>query len=99
MQGVFGLPYQPPRNRTRSPALSGLRVAGGFVASVLGAVVLAALTLHLLTQMAGHLSFQDPVGTLAAMGGMAVVLLLLLPFTALCARRAHSVWVRGSEPR
>jgi hypothetical protein len=54
--------------------------------------------LHLLVETASHIRIEDPAGTMSALFGMAAVLLMLLPFTALFAVRAHAAWVKAADP-
>lgn len=67
----------------------------GFVSPALTATVLAALILHLMTELGGRLASTDAGGVVSAVIGMAAVLVILLPFTILCARRAQEALSRG----
>ena len=102
-QNAFGMSCRPPRRRwtrqtpTQTPTQTSTGGRGrlpAYVAPGLTATVLVALILHLLAELASRLTFGDPAGALSVAVGMAAVLVILLPFTALCARRAHLAWCR-----
>jgi len=63
-----------------------------YVSPAFSATALAALILHLLVELASRLTFSDPVGAVSVLVGMAAVLVVLLPFTILCVKRAHVAW-------
>jgi len=65
-----------------------------YVSSAFSATVLAALILHLLVELASRLTLSDPAGAISVLVGMAAVLVVLLPFAILCAKRAHVAWTQ-----
>lgn len=70
----------------------------GYVASTLAATVIAALILHLMTELLGRLDSADPAEMLSVLLGMAAVLATLLPFAVLFARRARTAWLASMPP-
>lgn len=107
MLDVYGTSCPPSRQRWISVAQTGRRTGGwiggpslrrmaAFASSALTGTVLAAFMLHLLATLAGRLDSVDAAGILAVLIGMAVVLVTLLPFTLLCARRAGEAWRGGA---
>jgi len=96
MQDVAGMVGVPGRNRwMRARPVGERRRVASFVAPALAATVMAALILHLLTELALFLPLADPLGALSVLGGMSAVLVTLMPFTVLWARRAHRAWASG----
>lgn len=68
-----------------------------YASPAFSATALTALILHLMVDLASRLTLSDPAGMLSALVGMAAVLVTLLPFALLCARRAHAAWLRAGE--
>jgi len=91
MLDVFGTPYEPPRLRWMRPPRFLGRIPR-YMAPALSATVLAALILHLLVELTSRLTSDDPAGTLSVLLGVLAVLVILLPFTILCVRRAQAAW-------
>jgi len=65
-----------------------------YVSPAFSGTALAALILHLLAELASRLTLSDPAGAVSVLVGMAAVLVILLPFTLLCAKRAHVAWTQ-----
>lgn len=104
MLDVYGTPCHPPRRDrwTRSVFRSAhgqCSRTAAYLLPGLTAIVLTALMLHLFVELAFRLSFADPVGAMSVIVGMAAVLVILLPFTVLCAQRAHGAWNRADGGR
>lgn len=112
MLDVYGTSCHPPRSRwTRTVARPAVRSSHdrrgrvpAYLLPGLTAIVLVALMLHLLVELAFRLSLADPAGAVSVAVGMAAVLVILLPFAVLCAERAHGAWNRtdggrGAKPR
>lgn len=70
------------------------RRSRGYLSPAVGAALLALLILHLLVRLAARFTESDPVSALSVVVGMAAVLVMLLPFAVLCARRAQLAWRR-----
>ncbi len=103
MLDVYGTSCPPPRQRwTRVARGDGrsdghaVRRASGFLSPALTATALAAVMLHLLASLAAHLASADAASAVTVLLGMAAVLVTLLPFTLLCARRAGEALRRGA---
>ncbi|MCW2237584.1 uncharacterized membrane protein YhaH (DUF805 family) [Azospirillum canadense] len=73
-----------------------VRRTSGFLSPALTATALAAVMLHLLASLAAHLASADAASAVTVLLGMAAVLVTLLPFTLLCARRAGEALRRGA---
>lgn len=103
MLDVYRTSWPPPRQRwirlARSDARSdgpAARRPSGFLSPALAATALAAVMLHLLASLAAHLASADAASAVTVLLGMAAVLVTLLPFTLLCARRAGEAWRRDA---
>ncbi|MBP2311195.1 hypothetical protein [Azospirillum soli] len=68
-----------------------------YASPAFSATALTALILHLMVDLASRLTLSDPAGTLSALVGMGAVLVILLPFAVLCAKRAHAAWTRAGD--
>ena len=103
MLDVHATSFPPQPRWTRHTRTGGsigakaVRRCTGFVSSALTATVLAALILHLMTVLGGHLVSADAAGAVSVFIGMAAVLVILLPFTILCARRAQAALSRATR--
>ncbi len=107
MLDVHATSYPPRRRWARhsvaesaTGAANGARAVRrslGFVSPALTATVLAALILHLMTVLGGLLASADAAGIVSVLIGMAAVLVILLPFTILCARRAQEALNRAGR--
>ena len=107
MLDVHATSYPPRRRWARHSAAgsaTGTVIGGGavrrslgFVSHALTATVLAALILHLMTVLGGRLASADAAGVVSVIVGMAAVLVILLPFTILCARRAQEALSRAGR--
>jgi len=100
MQDLAGLACAPIRNRRvrAEPAAERRRVAS-FAGPALAATVAAALILHLLAELVSRLPAADPLGALSVLVGMVAVLVTLMPFTVLWARRAQRAWSGAGRSR
>ncbi len=95
-------PRSPPSTPPRSPWLPPAATTGsrrrlrpllpGCFTPALSATVLTVFILHLLLDLASRLRLADLGGVLSILVGMAAVLVILLPFTLHCARRAQEAW-------
>lgn len=90
------------RSRRRSwakPAAAKVRKGRlpSYASPAFSATALTALMLHLMVELVSRLTLSDPAAALSVLVGMAAVLVVLMPFTLLCAKRAHAAWVRAGH--
>lgn len=96
---AFKMSSRSRRRPWEKPAAGKLRrgLLPSYASPAFSATALTALMLHLMAELASRLTLSDPVTALSVLVGMAAVLVLLLPFTLLCAKRAHAAWVRAGH--